>query len=134
MYAIYRQSIRLVSLSGKFDIALGGGLTVIGRHPGCDVRIESGQVSRRHCCLSEVEGEVRVCDLGSTNGIRINGRRVHSGRLKPGNELAIAHLLYYVEMEVTGAMSVRPTALREVEGTRRGPSSRWDLPHLQSPD
>jgi pSer/pThr/pTyr-binding forkhead associated (FHA) protein len=38
-----------------------------------------------------------VRDLGSTNGIWINGRRVISGRLRPGDVLAIAHIRYRLE-------------------------------------
>ena len=42
-----------------------------------------------------LENDVLVVrDLGSTNGIRINGRRVESGRLRLGDELSIAHLRY----------------------------------------
>ena len=36
-------------------------------------------------------------DLGSTNGIRINGQRVQIGRLRPGDELSIAHIRYRLE-------------------------------------
>jgi pSer/pThr/pTyr-binding forkhead associated (FHA) protein len=97
MCACSDTSIRLVALTGGPPIHLGKGLLVIGRHPECDVLIDSMQVSRRHCCLTEIEGEVRVCDLGSTNGIRINGRRVESGRLRLGDELSIAHYRYRVE-------------------------------------
>ena len=81
-------SIRLVALAGGPPIYLGKGLLMIGRHPECDVLIDSMQVSRAaDCCLAEIDGEVRVCDLGSTNGIRINGRRMESGRLRLGDEL-----------------------------------------------
>ena len=38
-----------------------------------------------------------VRDLGSTNGIRVNGMRVETGRLHPGDELSIAHLRYRFE-------------------------------------
>ncbi len=38
-----------------------------------------------------------VRDLGSTNGIRINGQRVELGRLRPGDELSIAHIRYRLE-------------------------------------
>jgi hypothetical protein len=37
-----------------------------------------------------------VRDLGSTHGIRIHGRRVGSGRLRAGDELAIAQRRYLV--------------------------------------
>jgi pSer/pThr/pTyr-binding forkhead associated (FHA) protein len=72
-------------------------LVVVGRHPDCDARLVSTRVSRWHCCMTEIEGEVWVRDLGSTNGTWIDGRRVSSGRLRAGDVLAIAHLRYRVE-------------------------------------
>jgi pSer/pThr/pTyr-binding forkhead associated (FHA) protein len=42
---------------------------------------------------------VVVRDLGSTNGIWINGMRVETGRLRPGDELSIAHFRYRLECE-----------------------------------
>ena len=45
-------------------------------------------------------GEVVVRDLGSTNGIRINGQRVEMGRLRPGDELSIAHIRYRLDSPV----------------------------------
>jgi pSer/pThr/pTyr-binding forkhead associated (FHA) protein len=47
--------------------------------------------------MTEVNGEVLVRDLGSTNGIRINGRKLQSGWLRPGDELSIAHIRYRME-------------------------------------
>ena len=38
-------------------IALSRPLTFIGRHPGCDVRLDPSRVSRRHCCLALRHGE-----------------------------------------------------------------------------
>jgi pSer/pThr/pTyr-binding forkhead associated (FHA) protein len=87
----------LIALDSGPDIPLGATPTIVGRHPGCDARLGSMHVSRRHCCLSESDGEVVVRDLGSTNGTRINGRRVAEGRLRPGDELTIADLRYRVE-------------------------------------
>src|SRR5262249_41690773 len=88
---------RLVALDEGPDIPLGREPIVVGRHPLCDVRLPSIRVSRRHCCLTELDGEVAVRDLGSTNGTSINSRRVESGRLRPGDELAIANLRYRLE-------------------------------------
>ena len=88
---------RLVALDDGPDIPLGRGPLLVGRHPPCDVRLQSIQVSRRRCCLTEVDGVVIVRDLGSTNGTSINGRRVEAGRLRPGDELAIANLRYRLE-------------------------------------
>jgi predicted component of type VI protein secretion system len=89
---------RLVASAGRPDILVDRVLVVVGRHPSCDTRLPSSQVSRWHCCLTEVDGEVWVRDLGSTNGIWINGRRVISGRVRSGDVLAIAHICYRVEV------------------------------------
>jgi pSer/pThr/pTyr-binding forkhead associated (FHA) protein len=88
---------RLVALSIGPDIPVDHSVIMVGRHPRCDVRLDSLRVSRRHCFLSEEGGELVVRDLGSTNGTRINGRPVNSGRLKPGDELSIAHVRYRFE-------------------------------------
>ena len=69
----------------------------MGRHPSCDARLDSLRVSRHHCCISHEDGELFVRDLGSTNGVRINGERVKLGRLRMGDELSIAHFRYRFE-------------------------------------
>jgi predicted component of type VI protein secretion system len=88
---------RLVALDDGQDIVLDRAMVVVGRHPACDARLDSLRVSRHHCCMMQENGEVVVRDLGSTNGIRINGQRVEMGRLKAGDELSIAHIRYRLE-------------------------------------
>jgi hypothetical protein len=90
-------SSRLVALDEGSDITLDRTMVVVGRHPACDTRLDSLRVSRHHCCMTQENGEVVVRDLGSTNGIRINGQRVEIGRLRPGDELSIAHIRYRLE-------------------------------------
>ena len=81
---------RLVALDEGPDIMLDRAMVVVGRHPACDARLDSLRVSRHHCCMMHENGEVVIRDLGSTNGIRINGQRVEMGRLRAGDELSIA--------------------------------------------
>jgi hypothetical protein len=88
---------RLVALDEGPDITLDRAMVVVGRHPACDTRLDSLRVSRHHCCMTQENGEVVVRDLGSTNGIRINGQRVEIGRLRAGDELSIAHIRYRLE-------------------------------------
>jgi len=89
--------VRLVALDEGPDILLDRAMVVVGRHPSCDTRLDSLRVSRQHCCMSQDKGEVTVRDLGSTNGIRINGQRVERGRLRHGDELSIAHMRFRLE-------------------------------------
>jgi predicted component of type VI protein secretion system len=88
---------RLVALDEGPDIILDRAMVVVGRHPSCDTRLDSLRVSRHHCCMTHENGDVMVRDLGSTNGIRINGQRVEIGRVRPGDELSIAHIRYRLE-------------------------------------
>ena len=89
--------VRLVAPDEGPDITLDRAIVVVGRHPACDTRLDSRRVSRHHCCMTREGGAVVVRDLGSTNGIRINGQRLEIGRLRPGDELSIAHIRYRLE-------------------------------------
>jgi pSer/pThr/pTyr-binding forkhead associated (FHA) protein len=62
--------------------------------------------------LTEVDGDVWVRDLGSTNGTWIGDRRVISGRLRTGDVLAIANLAYRLEQvrAETSSCADRPSA------------------------
>jgi pSer/pThr/pTyr-binding forkhead associated (FHA) protein len=85
------------ALSVGTDIRVEGGIVLVGRHPECDIQLNSLRVSRRHCIFTEERGDVIVRDLASTNGTWINGRRVVSGRIFPGDEVSIAHVRFYLK-------------------------------------
>jgi pSer/pThr/pTyr-binding forkhead associated (FHA) protein len=80
-------------------IALYRPVLLIGRHLECDVRLESSKISRRHCCIALAYDRVLIRDLGSRNGVRVNGRVVDESRLFFGDELAIGPILFRLELE-----------------------------------
>jgi predicted component of type VI protein secretion system len=92
-------SARLVPLTAGIapTINLQRPVLLIGRHPECDVRIDLPQVSRRHCCIALAYDRLMIRDLGSRHGVWVNGRRVEESRLVPGDEVAIAQLLFRLE-------------------------------------
>jgi predicted component of type VI protein secretion system len=94
---------QLLALTDGPSILLDKPILLLGRHPECDIQLNSRKVSRRHCCVAQVHDYVVVRDLGSTNGIRINGSRVFEGRLKPGDELTIGNFKYQICWEMPGA-------------------------------
>jgi hypothetical protein len=55
------------------EILLVRTVTSIGRSRDCDVTIDDPGVSRRHAEIRVNGVETEVIDLGSTNGIRVNG-------------------------------------------------------------
>jgi adenylate cyclase len=64
------------------------GLCTFGRTPGNTIVLPTPKVSRRHAMIHEQDGEFWVVDLGSTNGVQINGERVtHPVRLRDGDHI-----------------------------------------------
>ena len=70
------------------NFALTGSMT-IGRQSDCDIPIQAEEISRHHARLQVTADGVMVEDLGSANGTWINDKRVHTGMLKPGEELRL---------------------------------------------
>ena len=64
---------------------------VVGRSRECDVRVDDGNVSRRHCeVVQESPTTWVVADLGSTNGTEVNGRKVsRRTRLDDGDRITV---------------------------------------------
>ncbi len=90
---------RLVPLSAGSapEVDLQRPVLLIGRHAECDVRIDLPQISRRHCCVALAYDRILIRDLGSRNGVRVNGRVVDEQGLRPGDEIAIGPVLFRVE-------------------------------------
>lgn len=88
---------QLVALTEGPNILLDKPILLLGRHQECDIQLGSRKISRRHCCVAQVHDYLVVRDLGSTNGIRINGIRVVEGSLRPGDELTIGNVRYEVQ-------------------------------------
>jgi predicted component of type VI protein secretion system len=101
---------QLVSLGDGPSILLDKPILLIGRHPECDIQIDSRKVSRRHCCIAQVSDYLVVRDLASTNGIRVNGLRVHEAQLHEGDEVTIGSFRYRITWEAVPAARKKPTA------------------------
>ena len=60
---------------------------LVGRSAENDIQLPEGSVSSRHAQLEKFGGGWRLTDLQSTNGTFVNGRRIHSVELKPGDRI-----------------------------------------------
>jgi hypothetical protein len=78
---------------------LSGSRLLIGRSRDCDITIDDPNVSRRHAELRNEDGRWVVSDLGSTNGVKVNGRRVERAALEPGDELVLGLARLRFELE-----------------------------------
>lgn len=61
----------------------------IGRDPASDIFLNDITVSRRHARIFFEKKEAYIEDLGSLNGIFVDGKRVDKARLNPGAEIQI---------------------------------------------
>ncbi len=78
-----------------YRIMLSGSMS-IGRRD-CDVVITGDDaVSKRHCELYEDDGEVRIRDLSSANGTKVNNEKISDTRLSDGDRLTIGARTYIV--------------------------------------
>jgi hypothetical protein len=68
---------------------LSGSRVVLGRSREADIVLQDPNVSRRHAELRRGDEGWQVVDLGSTNGIKVNGRRVDHQPLRPGDQITI---------------------------------------------
>ena len=68
-------SVQAGPLAGTV-VTIPRGRLLIGRALDCDVRLDDHQVSRHHCVLTFDGRELRIRDLGSSGGTRVNKQRI----------------------------------------------------------
>jgi hypothetical protein len=77
----------LLLVAGRRLVVPAGG-AVLGRSRECDVVLDDSGISRRHAQIRPGGGGWSIEDIGSTNGLRLNGRRVQGrAQLQPGDRV-----------------------------------------------
>ena len=89
-------ALYLMPVADGRPVVLDKAVIFFGRHPECDVLLNrSRKVSRKHCCVAQVNQQIVVRDLGSMNGVTVNGQRVRKeAPLSVGDELVIGDMVY----------------------------------------
>lgn len=77
-----------------------GDTTVIGRHTDCNIRVEDATVSGHHARIENNTGDWRLVDLGSTNGVFVNGKSVAEGSLVSGTEFTLGTHAFEFHIEL----------------------------------
>ena len=68
---------------------LDGPKLLLGRGPGVDVAFDDAEMSSQHAAVEWSGQGFRACDLGSTNGLRVNGARVQARDLVHGDRIEL---------------------------------------------
>jgi hypothetical protein len=94
-----RQQTALVLMGGRRLVVGPAGVTM-GRSRQSDIMVDDPNVSRTHAEIRPRGGSWVLTDLNSTNGTRLNGRRLQGAEvLKPGDEIELGTSLLTFELE-----------------------------------
>jgi len=67
----------------------------IGREADSDIFLDDITVSRRHAQIKKTDVTYRIIDLGSLNGIYVNGKPVENKILENGDKIQIGKYVFY---------------------------------------
>jgi diguanylate cyclase (GGDEF)-like protein len=83
----------------------------VGRDPACELPLHDESVSWRHVRVEDQgSGEWAVVDLGSTNGILVNGQPTRGAPLRPGDRIFIGKTVLEMQQD-----ALRDAQAAEVE-------------------
>lgn len=103
---------------------------IIGREEGVDIVIQDAEVSRHHCQISWQANAFIVHDLGSTNGVFVNGVEITAPRpLQDGDTIRLGQttLLFQSSVPAAPVETREPAAevVREVQAAPERDMRRW---------
>ena len=73
--------------------------TTLGRGPGVDFAFPDPSMSKQHACIEWAGGGLRLGDLGSTNGVRVNGAVIVVAELKHGDRFQLGEHVFQLVLE-----------------------------------
>jgi pSer/pThr/pTyr-binding forkhead associated (FHA) protein len=82
-----REVVTLTVAGRKHEITKPS--VVIGRSREADIRVSDVNVSRRHAELRQDGTAYLIVDLGSTNGLEVNGKRTDRAKVRDGDRITI---------------------------------------------
>ena len=82
-----REVVTLTVAGRKHEVTKAS--VVLGRSREADVRVSDVNVSRRHAELRQEGAGYWIVDLGSTNGVEVNGKRVDRTRVRDGDRIVL---------------------------------------------
>ena len=91
---------QLVPVGGGDAVPLDREIMTIGRRKTCDIQLDFANISGTHAELTFRNGIWHVSDMGSTNGIKVNGERTLRRPLRPGDEIGIANHRYTIQYQL----------------------------------
>jgi len=131
------ETTRVYLRFGDHDVELSSGETILGRGPKSTVVLDDALVSRTHAKIMVQRGAVTVEDLGSANGVLVNGERIDRQRtLANGDRVVLGQQSFTLSVQSSSVARSEPRVLARTlsrardsvpaEADRIGPTRRGD--------
>ena len=91
--------VTLAGLTAGNEYELARERTSIGRGPGVDLAFDDTTMSREHATFELIDGAIRLRDLGSTNGVLVNGAPTLNAELKHGDRIELGEHKFQLVIE-----------------------------------
>jgi predicted component of type VI protein secretion system len=95
--------------------------TIIGRSREADLTVAHPMISRQHCKLFEVDGLLKIQDLGSLNGTFVGQEKITEADLPPQSQFTVGPLTFRVDYEYAGPVDTRPPAEQQQAAAPQSP-------------
>jgi pSer/pThr/pTyr-binding forkhead associated (FHA) protein len=105
----------LIPVGGGDAIPLIRDTLSMGRRESCDICLRFANVSGVHCEMTFQDGYWLIRDMGSTNGVKVNGVRVQRKVLHPGDTITIAKRSFTIEYTQTISKQALAEIMEDVE-------------------
>lgn len=86
-------------------------VSLVGRGEDCDIILPDASVSSHHCKIMLEKHCIRVVDLGSTNGTRINNQIIAEKILQPGDSFQIGSVMVAMNLKLRRNLDAQKVAM-----------------------
>jgi eukaryotic-like serine/threonine-protein kinase len=113
------------------EAVLPGYPVIIGKAPGNDIVINDTGVSRQHATVRMQNGEYVISDLGSLNGVYVNGRKVtqeEAQQLRDGDKIQLGRVKIIFNLEEVATDAVKSDVYKTQVDRPQSYSTNVDAP------
>src|SRR5262245_28292973 len=102
---------------------LDHGVSVLGRGPRCNIRVDPPTASEPHCIIARTQEDYRIRNYAERATVVLNGKPIREALLHDGDSLEIASISFRVHLPetaaVTGQIVADPNRSHRLERSRR---------------